>query len=75
MSVTRSPLNLLIKPELGVTQIAGLVARRICLFYKGGRELGRGRAVWLDPFWQPFGHLPARGRGACCWSGTDSGGR
>ena len=63
------------KTRIGVTQIAGLVARRIVCFTKSRRALGGGRAVWLDPFWQPFGHLPARRHRACCGPGTDGGGR
>ena len=46
-----------------------------CVFHKSGRAFGRGRAVWLDPLWQPFGHFPARRRGTCCRLGANSGRR
>ena len=67
--------------EIGLVQIAGLVARRIVPFEESGRRGPGGRAGRADPFRQPLrrlparGHRPARHRGPkdCC--GRDRPGR
>ena len=48
--------------EIGVVQIAGLVARRIVTFSALGETIGVGAAIWADPFRFASRHLFASGQ-------------
>ena len=61
--------------QIGVIQIAGLVARRIVCFVREGQSMSGGRALRPDPLRLAARRVPARGLQAAGGRGPDGGRR
>ena len=70
-SATRCALDLPDGSQVGVVQIAGLIARRIVCSVREGEPLAGRRALRHHPLRQPHRPLPAAGRGAAGGRGPD----